>query len=72
MILVKKKAVWEGVRCSDEEEERILAHPPIFVTAEAVAWRCSVKKGVLRNFKKLTGKHLHQTPTPKPSGLQFY
>ena len=28
--------------------------------AEAVAQRCSVKKGVLRNFAKLTGKRLCQ------------
>ena len=27
---------------------------------EAVAQRCSVKKGVLRNFAKLTGKRLCQ------------
>ena len=30
---------------------------------EAVAWRCSVKKGVLRNFKKCTGKRLYQNLT---------
>ena len=29
-------------------------------TTEAVARRCSVKKGVLRNFAKFTGKHLFQ------------
>ena len=28
---------------------------------EAVARRCSVRKGVLRNFAKLTGKHLCQS-----------
>ena len=28
---------------------------------EAVAWRCSVRKGVLRNFTKFTGKHLCQS-----------
>ena len=27
---------------------------------EAVVWRCSVKRGVLRNFGKFTGKHLCQ------------
>ena len=27
---------------------------------EAVTWRCSVKKGVLRNFAKFTLKHLCQ------------
>ena len=27
---------------------------------EAVVLRCSVKIGVLRNFTKFTGKHLHQ------------
>ena len=29
-------------------------------TTEAVSRRCSVKKGVLRNFAKFTGKHLFQ------------
>ena len=29
--------------------------------SEAVAQRCSVKKGVLRNFTKFTGKHLCQS-----------
>ena len=28
---------------------------------EAVAQRCSLKKGVLRNFAKFTGKHLCQS-----------
>ena len=28
--------------------------------AEAVAQRCSVKKGVFKNFTKFTGKHLYQ------------
>ena len=28
---------------------------------EAVVQRCSVKKGVLRNFTKFTGKHLCQS-----------
>ena len=28
---------------------------------EAVAWRCSVKKDVLRNFTKFTGKHLRHS-----------
>ena len=27
-----------------------------FLTAEAVVWRCSVKKGNLRNFAKFAGK----------------
>ena len=61
MILVKKKAGWEGVGCFDDEEERTLARALIFVAAEAVARRCSVKKGVLRNFKKFTGKHRCQS-----------
>ena len=30
------------------------------VKSEAVVQRCSVKKGVLRNFAKFTGKHLYQ------------
>ena len=29
----------------------------IYDTSEAVVRRCSVKKGVLRNFAKFTGKH---------------
>ena len=29
--------------------------------AEAVARRCSVKKGVLKNFTKFPGKHLYQS-----------
>ena len=29
--------------------------------AEAVIRRCSVKKGILKNFKKYTGKHLCQS-----------
>ena len=29
--------------------------------SEAFVWRCSIKKGVLRNFPKLTGKHLCQS-----------
>ena len=33
----------------------------VFVKPEAVAQRCSVKKGVLRNFKTFTGKHLCQS-----------
>ena len=40
------------------------------VLAEGVAWsggekssqqRCSMKKGILRNFAKFTGKHLYQS-----------
>ena len=31
------------------------------VQPEAVARRCSVNKGVLRNFAKFTGKHLPQS-----------
>ena len=30
----------------------------VYTRAEAVAQRCSVKKDVLRNFAKFTGKHL--------------
>ena len=33
----------------------------IFLTTEAVAWKCSVRKGALENFSKLTRKHLHQS-----------
>ena len=29
--------------------------------SEAVAQRCSVKKGVLKNFSKFTGKHMCQS-----------
>ena len=31
------------------------------VHAEAVAWRCSIKKGALKHFAKFTGKHLCQS-----------
>ena len=34
----------------------------IEVSTEAVARRCSFKKGILRNFAKFTGKHLRQGP----------
>ena len=37
-------------------------------TLEEVVQRCSVKKGVLRNFGKFTGKHLCQ----RLLGLQLY
>ena len=33
----------------------------LIFASEAVARRCSVKKGVLRNFTKFTGKHLCQS-----------
>ena len=29
---------------------------------EAVAWRCSIKKGVLRNFAKFTGNNCARVP----------
>ena len=32
-----------------------------FQVSEAVVRRCSMKKGVLRNFAKFTGKHLRQS-----------
>ena len=47
----------------------LLSPPPVFLS-HAVShinnsrrshWRCSVKKGVLRNFAKITGKHLRQS-----------
>ena len=42
-----------------------LLHPSIVFTelynTEAVAQRCSVRKGVLRNITKFTGKHLCQS-----------
>ena len=34
----------------------------MIICLEAVAQRCSVRKGVLRNFAKFTGKHLCQSP----------
>ena len=43
--------------------------------AEAVAQMCSVKKDVLRNFAKLTGKHLCQSlffNKVASLGLQIY
>ena len=30
------------------------------VSSETVVWKCSIKKRVLRNFAKFTGKHLCQ------------
>ena len=33
---------------------------PLTRVPETVVLRCSVKIGVLRNFTKFTGKHLHQ------------
>ena len=42
-----------------------------FRLLEAVVWRCSVKKSVLKNFAKFTGKHLHQSLFfNKVAGLQ--
>ena len=32
-----------------------------FTNPEAVARRCSVKKGILKNFTKFPGKHLYQS-----------
>ena len=37
----------------------------MIICLEAVAQRCSVRKGVLRNFAKLTGKHLNQSLKPE-------
>ena len=40
----------------------------VFISLFLFSWyrsshqKCSIKKGVLRNFKKLTGKHLCQSP----------
>ena len=42
-----------------------------YILIEAVAQRCSVKKGVLRNFTKLIGKHLCQSLFFN-KGLQFF
>ena len=43
---------------------------------EAVVWRWSVKKGVLKNFAKFTGKHLCQSPSflikSQDLGLQLF
>ena len=33
--------------------------------------RCSVTKGVLRNFAKFTGKHLCQSPFQRPKACNF-
>ena len=32
-----------------------------FVTYRSSHGRCSVKRGVFRNFAKFTGKHIHQS-----------
>ena len=42
----------------DKNTDESFAH---FIS-ETVARRCSVRKGVLRNFTKFTGKHLRQDP----------
>ena len=34
-------------------------------SAEAIAQKCSIKKGVLKNFAKFTGGHLSQNPSFK-------
>ena len=45
---------------------------PYFHRAETVTRRCSVKKGVLRNFTKFLGKHLCQNLfSNKIAGLPF-
>ena len=31
---------------------------PVFLHFRSSHWRCSIKKGILRNFTKFTGKHL--------------
>ena len=46
--LVKPRIIWVTVSAKKN------------VFTEAVAQRCSVKKGVFRNFAKITGKHLCQ------------
>ena len=38
---------------------------------EAVAWKCSVRKGILRNFSKFTGNHLCQAFFNKVVGLSL-
>ena len=36
-------------------------------------WRCSVKKGILKNFAKFTGKHLGQSLSfNKVAGLRLF
>ena len=40
--------------------QHLLPHHHCYYS-EAVVRRCSIKKGVLRNFAKLTGKHLCQS-----------
>ena len=36
-------------------------HFPLLLFPEAVVQTCSLRKGVLRNFTKFTGKHLYQS-----------
>ena len=44
-----------------------------FFKVQSSHQRCSIKKGILRNVKKLTGKHLWQSLFfNKVEGLQFY
>ena len=32
---------------------------PVLYTVRSSHWRCSIEKGVLKNFAKFTGKHLY-------------
>ena len=34
----------------------------VFTNTEAVSWRCSIKKSLLKYFAKFTRKHLYQSP----------
>ena len=53
---------------SEREKPKIFFAPP-----EAVVRRCSVNKGVLKNFTKFTGKHQHQSlSSNKFAGLRLW
>ena len=43
----------------------------VFIRSEAVAQGCSVRKGVLGNFSKLTGKHLYRSLFFRPQTCNF-
>ena len=50
----------EGRGAADVRASKKIIHV-ILITTEAVAQRCFIKKGVLRNLEKFTGKHLRQS-----------
>ena len=44
----------------------------LLVRTRSSHWRCYVRKGVLRNFAKFTGKHLRQSLVYQPETCNIY